>query len=126
MNERSSGREAIPSPLHAEALGLASLLATGTRDGIAIVDPNAELIFWNAAAGAITGWSTQAIAQRNVAKFMQIPQALVEIRDGKWVEIRQSTIDAEGRTFTVVIFTDATSQVRLKDTRAAAGTRPHR
>jgi diguanylate cyclase (GGDEF)-like protein len=117
MNERASDRVAIPSPLHAEALGLAALLATGTRDGIAIVGPNAELIFWNAAAGAITGWSTTAIAERNVAKFMQIPQALVEIRDGKWVEIRQSTLDSDGRTFTVVIFTDATSQVRLKDTR---------
>jgi diguanylate cyclase (GGDEF)-like protein len=110
-------RGAIPASLHTEALALAFLLATGTRDGIAIVSPNAELIFWNAAAGAITGWSTQAIAERNVAKFMQVPQALVEIRDGKWVEIRQSTIDADGSTFTVVIFTDATSQVRLKDTR---------
>jgi len=117
MSERSSDRRAIPSSLHGEALGLAALLATGTRDGIAIVGPNAELIFWNAAAGAITGWSTQAIAERNVAKFMQIPQALVEIRDGKWVEIRQYTLDADGRTFSVVIFTDATSQVRLKDTR---------
>jgi diguanylate cyclase (GGDEF)-like protein len=117
MNERASDQRAIPSPLRAEALGLASLLASATRDGIAIVGPNAELIFWNAAAGAITGWSTQAIAERNVGKFMQVPQALVEIRDGKWVEIRQSTLDAEGRTFTVVIFTDATSQVRLKDTR---------
>ena len=117
MSDRSPDRGTIPSPLHGEALGLASLLATGTRDGIAIVGPNAELIFWNAAAGAITGWSTQAIAERNVAKFMQIPQALVEIREGKWVEIRRSTLDADGRTFTVVIFTDATSQVRLKDTR---------
>src|SRR5687767_13358412 len=117
MSDRASDRAAIPSSLHAEALGLAALLATGTRDGIAIVGPNAELIFWNAAAGAITGWSTKAIAERNVAKFMQIPQALVEIRDGKWVEIRQSTLDSDGRTFTVVIFTDATSQVRLKDTR---------
>lgn len=117
MSERTSDRASIPRSLHAEALGLAALLATGTRDGIAIVGPNAELIFWNAAAGAITGWSTQAIAERNVGKFMQIPQALVEIRDGKWVEIRQYKLDADSRTFTVVIFTDATSQVRLKNTR---------
>ena len=117
MNERPPDRGGIPSRLHGEALGLASLLANGTHDGIAIVGPDADLVFWNAAAGAITGWSTQAIAERNVAKFMQIPQALIEIRDGKWVEIRQSTLDAAGRTFTVVIFTDATSQVRLKDTR---------
>lgn len=117
MSERPPVRRGIPPPLHGEALGLASLLATATRDGIAIVGPNADLIFWNAAAGAITGWSTQAIAERNVERFVQTPQALVEIRDGKWVEIRQSTLDADGKTFTVVMFTDATSQVRLKDTR---------
>lgn len=116
-SERPSDRRTIPSPLHEQALSLASLLANGTRDGIAIVGPNAELTFWNAAAGAITGWSTQAIAERNVAKFMQVPQALVEIREGKWVEIRQSALESNGRTYTVVIFTDATSQVRLKDTR---------
>lgn len=117
MSERSSDRRTIPSSLHGEALGLASLLANGTRDGIAIVGPNGDVTFWNAAAGAITGWSTQAIAERNIAKLMQIPQALIEIRDGKWVEIRQSTLDADGKRFVVVIFTDATSQVRLKDTR---------
>lgn len=117
MTERSSDRGTIPSSLHGEALGLASLLANGTRDGIAIVGPNGDVTFWNAAAGAITGWSTQAIAERNIAKLMQIPQALIEIRDGKWVEIRQSTLDADGKAFVVVIFTDATSQVRLKDTR---------
>lgn len=117
MSGRSSERGTIPSSLHGEALGLASLLANGTRDGIAIVGPNGDVTFWNAAAGAITGWSTQAIAERNIAKLMQIPQALIEIRDGKWVEIRQSTLDADGKRFVVVIFTDATSQVRLKDTR---------
>jgi len=117
MIGRSADHGTIPSSLHGEALGLASLLASGTRDGIAIVGPDGALIFWNAAAGAITGWSTLAIAERNIAKLMQIPQALIEIRDGKWVEIRQSTLDADGKAFVVVIFTDATSQVRLKDTR---------
>lgn len=117
MSERSSDRGTIPSSLHGEALGLAALLANGTRDGIAIVGPDGTLIFWNAAAGAITGWSSQVIAERNIAKLLQIPQALVEIRDGKWVEIRQSTLEADGRSFVIVIFTDATSHVRLKDTR---------
>ena len=117
MSERSSDRGTIPSFLHGEALGLAALLANGTRDGVAIIGPDSHLIFWNAAAGAITGWSSQAIAERNVARLMQTPQALIEIRDGKWVEIRQSTLDADGRTYTVVIFTDATPQVLLKDTR---------
>jgi diguanylate cyclase (GGDEF)-like protein len=93
------------------------LLARETRDGIAIVGPGNELVFWNAAAAAITGWSTTAIAEENVRKFTTTPQSLLQIRDGKWVEVRQSTLDVNGTTFTVVIFTDATSQVRLKDTR---------
>jgi diguanylate cyclase (GGDEF)-like protein len=117
MSERSSDRGTIPSLLHGEALGLAALLANGTRDGVAIIGPDSQLIFWNAAAGAITGWSSHAVAERNVARLMQTPQALIEIRDGKWVEIRQSTLEADGRTYVVVIFTDATPQVRLKDTR---------
>ena len=117
MSERISDRRALPSVLHADAVGLAALLARETRDGIAIVSPDGELVFWNAAASAITGWSTAAVAGQNVGRFTTTPQALVEIRDGKWVEIRQSTLDVSGRSFTVVIFTDATSQVRLKDTR---------
>jgi diguanylate cyclase (GGDEF)-like protein len=116
-NERLPDRRALPAQLHPEALGLASLLARETRDGIAIVGPGNELIFWNAAAGAITGWASLAIAEDNVRRFTMTPQTLVEIRDGKWVEIRQSVLDVGGRPFTIVIFTDATSQVRLKDAR---------
>src|SRR5687768_12594296 len=110
MNERSSDHGTIPSSLHGESLGLASLLANGTRDGVAIVGPDGRLIFWNAAAGAITGWSSQAVAERNIAKLLQVPQALIEIRDGKWVEIRQSALEADGRSFVVVIFTDRSEE----------------
>jgi diguanylate cyclase (GGDEF)-like protein len=117
VSERVSDRRTLPPILHADALGLAALLARETRDGIAIVGPDSELIFWNAAAAAITGWSTPQIAGKNVGKFTTTPQALVEIRDGKWVEIRQSALDVDGNPFIVVIFTDATSQVRLRDTR---------
>ncbi len=117
MSERLPDRRTLPSVLHSEALGLAALLARETRDGIAIVGPDGELIFWNAAAGAITGWSSLAIAEGNVGKFTTTPGSLVEIRDGKWVEIRRSALDIGGKTFSVVIFTDATSQVRLKDAR---------
>jgi len=117
MSERVSDRRTLPPILQADALDLATLLARETRDGIAIVGPESKLVFWNAAAGAITGWSTTEIAERNVGKFTTTPQALVEIRDGKWVEIRQSRLDVDGKPFIVVIFTDATSQVRLRDTR---------
>ena len=117
MSERLSDRRTLPPQLHAESLSLAGLLARETRDGIAIVGADGELIFWNAAAGAITGWSSMIVAEQNLAKFTTTPQALVEIREGKWVEVRQSPLRAEGKTFTVVMFTDSTSQVRLRDTR---------
>ncbi|MEO8632760.1 MAG: diguanylate cyclase [Chloroflexota bacterium] len=117
MPDRVMDRRTLPSLLHSEALGLAGLLARETRDGVAIVGPGGELIYWNAAAGAITGWSTLAIAEQNVGKFTTTPQALVEIRDGKWVEVRQSPLSADGEPYIVVLFTDATSQVRLKDAR---------
>jgi diguanylate cyclase (GGDEF)-like protein len=110
-------RRTLPTALLAEQLGLASLLARETRDGIAIVGSDGGLIFWNAAAGAITGWSTLAIAEQNVGRFTMTPQALVEIRETKWVEVRQSRLQANGSTYTVVLFTDATSHVRLKDAR---------
>jgi len=117
MADRSTDRRALPPPFEPEVHGLASLLARETRDGIAIVGPDGGLLYWNAAAGAITGWSTTALAERNIGKFTTTPQALVEIRDGKWVEIRQSPLEVAGKTYIVVLFTDATSQVRLKDTR---------
>lgn len=117
MSERLSDRRTLPSLLQGEALALAGLLARETRDGIAIVGPDGELIYWNAAAGAITGWSSIAIAEQNVAKFTTTPKALLEIREGKWVEVRQSPLQVDGRSYTVVIFTDATSQVHLRDTR---------
>jgi diguanylate cyclase (GGDEF)-like protein len=117
MTDRVMDRRTLPSLLLAEPLGLATLLARETRDGVAIVGPTGQLIFWNAAAGAITGWSTLAIAENNVGKFTTTPQALVEIRESKWVEVRQSPLQVEGQTYIVVLFTDATSHVRLKDAR---------
>lgn len=118
MTDRVMDRRALPYELLAEPLGLAALLARETRDGIAIVAPDGDLVFWNAAAGAITGWSSHATAQANVGAYTTTPEALVEIRDGKWVEIRQSALNVGDQRFVVVIFTDATSHVRLKDTRA--------
>jgi diguanylate cyclase (GGDEF)-like protein len=110
-------RRTLSSLLLDESRGLAVLLARETRDGVAIVGPDGRLVFWNAAAGAITGWSTVAIAEQNVGRFTTTPQALVEVRDGKWVEVRQSQLQVQGDTYIVVLFTDATSQVRLKDAR---------
>jgi diguanylate cyclase (GGDEF)-like protein len=96
---------------------LAALIATGTRDGIAIVGPDGKLVFWNAAAAAMTGWSWAQAAHRNIGELVKAPGALIEIRDGKWVELRYSRVEANGQTFLILMFTDSTSLMSLRNTR---------
>ena len=112
-----SGRVALPREFISEGVGLAALIASGTRDGIAILDPNGKLVFWNAAATAITGWSLAEAAERNIGELVKAPDALIEIRDGKWVELRYSRVEANGQTFLVLMFTDSTSLMSLRDAR---------
>jgi len=107
----------IPEALHSESLALSVLLATGTRDGVGVLDGAGQLVFWNAAAVSITGWSIAEAAGRRLDEVVETAGALTEIRDGKWVELRHNIIEAEGQSFTVVLFTDSTPQVRLRDAR---------
>jgi diguanylate cyclase (GGDEF)-like protein len=110
-------RAALPLEFTSEGVGLAALIASGTRDGIAIVGPDGKLVFWNAAAMAITGWSLAQAAKQNLADLVKAPDSLIEIRDGKWVELRYSRVDADGQTFLVLMFTDSTSLMSLRDAR---------
>jgi diguanylate cyclase (GGDEF)-like protein/PAS domain S-box-containing protein len=107
----------IPEALHSEALALSVLLATNTRDGVAVLDSNGQLLFWNAAAVTITGWSITEAAGRSLDQVAESAGSLTAIRDGKWVEIRHNVIEANGQRFTVILFTDSTPQVRLRDAR---------
>src|SRR2546426_10766542 len=116
MNEPSSIHPPLPSQLTSEGLALAALIATGTRDGIAIVGPDGKLVFWNSAAVAITGWSWAQAAELNIGELVKGPGALVEIRDGKWVELRYSRVEANGQTFLILMFTDSTSHMSLRST----------
>ncbi len=117
MTEEGQWWKVIPEALQSEALALSVLLATGTRDGVAVLDASGRLVFWNAAAVLITGWSIAEAATRRLDQVAENAGALTAIRDGKWVEMRHSVIEASGQTFTVVLFTDSTPQVRLRDTR---------
>ena len=114
---REAGRAALPLEFKSEGVGLAALIASGTRDGIAIVDPDGKLVFWNAAATAITGWSLAQAAEQNIGELEKAPGALIEIRDGKWVELRYSRVEANDQTFLVLMFTDSTSLMSLRDAR---------
>jgi diguanylate cyclase (GGDEF)-like protein len=104
-------------PEFSKGIGLAALIASGTRDGIAIVGPDGKLVFWNSAAAAITGWSLAEAVERNLGELVKGPDPLVEIRVGKWVELRYARVDADGQTFLILMFTDSTSLMSLRTAR---------
>jgi diguanylate cyclase (GGDEF)-like protein len=107
----------IPNALRARAVELLGAVMAGTRDGVAIFSPAGELLLWNAAAATITGWSFADAASRDLPELVRTAGALTQIREGKWVELRKSAIEADGAAFTLVLFTDSTTNLRLRDTR---------
>ena len=107
----------LPPEFTPQGIDLAALLASGTRDGIAIVGPDGNLVFWNAAAAAITGWSLAEAGEHNIGELVKASGALIEIRDGKWVELRYSRVAANGQTFLILMFTDSTWFMSLRDAR---------
>lgn len=109
--------QTIPTQLTSGGLSLATLIAAGTRDGIAILGPDGELVFWNSAAATITGWSQAQAAQQNLGELVKGPDPLIEIRDGMWIELRYSRVESEGRTFLILMFTDSTVLMSLRGTR---------
>jgi diguanylate cyclase (GGDEF)-like protein len=115
MNEPSEAP--LPLQLSSEGLGLATLIASGTRDGIAIFGPDGKLVFWNTAAATITGWSLEQAAQQDLSDLVTGSEALIEIRDGMWVELRYSRVEANGQTYLILMFTDSTSLVSLRGAR---------
>ena len=115
--DAASGAAGLPSEFRSEGVGLATLIASGTRDGIAILGPDGKLVFWNAAASAITGWSLAEAAERNIGELVKGPDALIEIRDGRWIELRYSRVESDGQPFLVLMFTDSTHLVTLRDAR---------
>ena len=115
MIERRS-RPLLPPALEGAGFALAELLARQTHDGVAIIDAAGTLIAWNSAAVSITGWTREEAAKRGFGSIVQLPAGVHELRPGKWIELRSSTIPVGSETFTVVFFTDSTAQRRLRDT----------
>lgn len=89
---------------------LAKRLLLETRDGVAIIGPAGQLLLWNAAAQAITGWSPSQAAAYVVTA---IPDGLSEIREGKWADTRRFEFSVGADRHTALIFSDATTQVEL-------------
>jgi diguanylate cyclase (GGDEF)-like protein len=107
----------LPPEFTPQGIGLAALIASGTRDGIAIVGHDGELVFWNSAASTITGWSLEQAAERNLGDLVRASKSLIEIRDGKWIELRYTRVESDGREFLILMFTDSTSLVSLQEAR---------
>lgn len=105
----------LPVELRGHVVELLEAIAAGTRDGVAVLGPGAELLAWNAAAVAITGWSRLEAATRGVEVLAGANGGLTQIREGKWVEVRHASVEAGGQALTLVLFTDSTPQLRLRD-----------
>jgi len=117
VSEPGDPHAALPTELTSGGLSLATLIASGTRDGVAILAPEGELVFWNSAAATITGWSRAEAAKQNLGELVRAPDSLIEIRKGVWIELRYSRVASEGRAFLILMFTDSTMLMSLHSTR---------
>ncbi len=91
---------------------VAGQVLEGMRDGLAIHDGTGRLVGWNRAAGEITGWSREEAAF-HLARTL--PEGLVDLGGGRWVELRRIPMRRRGRTLSATLFTDARQQVALRD-----------
>jgi diguanylate cyclase (GGDEF)-like protein len=82
------------------------------RDGLAIHDDAGRLVEWNAAAASITGWAKDEVGDRFPPG---LPEGLVELGQGRWVEVRHFPLVRRGRTYRATLFTDARHQVALRE-----------
>jgi len=105
----------LPAELRGHVVELLEAIAAGTRDGVAVLGPTGELLAWNAAAVAITGWSRVEASSRGLDALARATGGLMQIREGKWVEVRNAAVQAGGQRLTLVLFTDSTPQLRLRD-----------
>jgi diguanylate cyclase (GGDEF)-like protein len=92
----------------------AQRLFAEAQEGIAVFDGSGALIAWNAAARAITGWDEATAASMDL---LGKGAGMLEIRDGKWVDLRTTKIRAQGGELHLVLFADATAQVALREAR---------
>ena len=84
------------------------------QEGIAVYDEQGQLVAWNAAARAITGWDHAAATTQGL---LERGSGMLEIRDGKWVDLRPSSVATPDGRLRLLLFADATAQVALSDAR---------
>jgi diguanylate cyclase (GGDEF)-like protein len=84
-------------------------LAEAVRDGIVIFDATGRVRLANASARTITSWSSPA----DLAQLLTFTAGLVELRPGKWIELRFSDVTYEEDPCRAAVFSDVTAQVEL-------------
>ena len=77
-------------------------------------DESGALIAWNAAARAITGWDEAGAATQDL---LSKGGGVLQIRDGKWVDLRRSKVATPQGELRLVLFADATANVSLVEAR---------
>jgi diguanylate cyclase (GGDEF)-like protein len=92
----------------------AQRLFAETQEGIAVYDRGGALIAWNAAARAITGWNQEAAAKQDL---LAKGAGLLEIREGKWVDLRRTAVGTTTGELRIILFADASAQVALTSAR---------
>lgn len=93
---------------------LALRLFAEAQEGIAVFDQAGALVAWNAAARAITGWDEVAAAKQDL---LAKEAGMLEIREGKWVDLRRSTVTTQIGELRILLFADASAQVALTQAR---------
>jgi diguanylate cyclase (GGDEF)-like protein len=89
-------------------------LFADAQEGIAVYDEHGALIAWNGAARAITGWDEAGAATQDL---LSKGAGILQIRDGKWVDLRRSTVATPQGELRLILFADATANVSLVEAR---------
>jgi len=89
-------------------------LFTEAQEGIAVFDASGTLVAWNAAARAITGWDEETAAKQDL---LAKGAGMLQIRDGKWVDLRSTAVATPLHELRIVLFADASAQVALTEAR---------
>ena len=87
---------------------MAEHIVDAMSDGLAVFDDCGDLVGWNPAAEALTGWS-HADAERLVPA--STPDGLVPLGSGQWVRAQSFTLHRFGKSYRAILFTDARDEL---------------
>ena len=105
MSESLWRREDLP------AAEISAELFERMQDGVALYDSHDQLVGWNQAAAAITGWKVD-VAASQLDPDQQ--DGLAELSPGRWVDLRRVTFQHAAEDYVALLFSDARTHVALQ------------